>query len=681
MFFKQISKNAKKTREENGLYFGSLIVAIVSFYVLLSLEDQDVISFLKTIESGAISKLMILIKLVYIISLFILFFLIYFSSKYHLERRKKEFGMYQMLGMRRSKIFSLLMGETVYNSLISLVIGLPIALFLTEIISLTTVKLIGLNIIEHSFKFSLVGIVGTIIGFLIVQLLSMFLLSIAITKKEPIELIKKESSKKQVMTSKKGRTGFLVLGSILLIITYFIAIKYMKNLEITVMALILFIGSLGTFLLFKGLSSLIGEILEKRLETSTGLFTFTMRQVQENVFFESNTLAFSSLLILIAMVCVAFGLSLSLGNTNKSIRSVDFSITSSKEEAKGVVKELKNNSYIDGEYEINLSSLYGVKDKNEEFNFSWGNLREKISELSESENKESLLNNLEYNDYPYLIPLSSVNNMLAYAGKEEIVLKDNEIALYSNEGSRSKSFMKEILEKGVIVNLDNKEYKLLNEFYNENIVADRSITLSLSLIVTDDLYDELIETREYHSWNLSLDDNSVEEKGLMQAIKEVNDILDENNIYYESYLQGIGRNVFYTIAGSYLTLYLGVIFLIIGNTMIGIKFLIQLSKSKSRYKTLLNLGSTKEQVNKSSKAQVRIFFGLVLSVSLVSSIFGVWAMFNSFISSGSKDFLSHVAPISAAIIIMVLVVELIYIKIIDRSIYKEINSLNEFERS
>ena len=42
MFFKQIRRNAAKNRKGNGLFFGSLVIAIVAFYTLLSLGEQDV---------------------------------------------------------------------------------------------------------------------------------------------------------------------------------------------------------------------------------------------------------------------------------------------------------------------------------------------------------------------------------------------------------------------------------------------------------------------------------------------------------------------------------------------------------------------------------------------------------------------------------------------------------------
>ena len=107
MFFRQIRRSAAKNRKNNSLFFGSLAAAIVAFYTLLSLESQDVLRFLKTLESDAIERLLLLIPVVYAVSLFFVFFLVYFAYRYQMDGRRKEFGLYLMLGMGRSRLFAL----------------------------------------------------------------------------------------------------------------------------------------------------------------------------------------------------------------------------------------------------------------------------------------------------------------------------------------------------------------------------------------------------------------------------------------------------------------------------------------------------------------------------------------------------------------------------------------------
>ena len=56
MFSKLVSRNSKRDRKNNGLYFSSMVLSIISFYIILSLSHQDVMVFLKQIESHAVEK-------------------------------------------------------------------------------------------------------------------------------------------------------------------------------------------------------------------------------------------------------------------------------------------------------------------------------------------------------------------------------------------------------------------------------------------------------------------------------------------------------------------------------------------------------------------------------------------------------------------------------------------------
>ena len=154
-----------------------MVLSIISSYIILSLTHQDVMHFLKQIESDAVNKLFSMIPILYVATLFILFFLVYFSSSMQMERRKHEFGVYLTLGMQRSKLFLLLLLEDLRNSVLALGIGLPISILISELISLITAKIVGLGIIEHQFSLSTTALLYTVIGFLAVKLAVFVLLS------------------------------------------------------------------------------------------------------------------------------------------------------------------------------------------------------------------------------------------------------------------------------------------------------------------------------------------------------------------------------------------------------------------------------------------------------------------------------------------------------------------------
>ena len=69
----------------------------------------------------------------------------------------------------------------------------------------------------------------------------------------------------------------------------------------------------------------------------------------------------------------------------------------------------------------------------------------------------------------------------------------------------------------------------------------------------------------------------------MTAYSDLNEKLDKIGIEYESYLQNMGRQLFYTVASSYITLYLAIVFLVVANTIVGVQFLMSQQKTGRRY--------------------------------------------------------------------------------------------------
>ena len=51
MFFELIRRNSRRSRKENGLFFAMLLIAIIAFYIILSLSRQDIMLFLREMES------------------------------------------------------------------------------------------------------------------------------------------------------------------------------------------------------------------------------------------------------------------------------------------------------------------------------------------------------------------------------------------------------------------------------------------------------------------------------------------------------------------------------------------------------------------------------------------------------------------------------------------------------
>ena len=681
MFYDLVKRNSKRNRKENGLFFVSLIVSIVAFYIILSLEKQDVIIFLKTVESQALEKLFLLIPVLYGLSLFILFFLVYFAGKYQLERRSRELGMYLMLGMKRSKLLLMLFAEELWNSILSLAIGIPLAIFISEVISLVTAKLVGLGIIGHSFSFSISAVLGTVVGYFIIRLVALIILSGKFSKKEVIELLSDSQTEKQRKINKVVATTKFLLGSVFLAGAFAIAIAGLAWQSVKLFAITVILGLSGMLLLFQGIGVLFEIILRKK-QSKGELKMFTFRQLQESVFLKPNTLAISSLLILMAISCFAYGIPVGYLNGLKETHVMDYTFEGNKEEIQSIIKDLNLEQYIDGIYDMNLGmcSKKGIDTKE---------LVAAIEKQPSSEDKDVALNNIQYMDRPYLISVSSYNKLLEIQGKDTIELQDNEVAFYNDPQFRTGDTITRTLKERPALYINGEEYRLVDKYYSDSIVTDSLITIMNGLIVPEEMFNKYTDKNNVSTyWNATLKKEFVKEKGLMQAISEVNEKLvtkvpsyvGETGIRYESYLQNMGRELFYRVSASYISIYLAVIFLIIANTVMGVQFLMHQQKTKKRYVSLTYLGASYEMLCKSARNQITWYFSLPIIVAAISSIFAVRSLFTGIMTTAMKAEVSQLMVISIPVIAVICMVELLYMYLVKKNSDKNILRLMDIKR-
>lgn len=680
MFFNLVRENSKKNRKENSLFFISLIVSIVAFYIILSLKNQDVIKFLSTMESDAVNKLLLLVPVLYGVSLFILFFLVYFAGKYQLERRSHELGMYLMLGMQRKKLFCMLIAEEIYNSFISLAIGIPIAVLISEIISMVTIKLVGIGIIGHKFSFSISSFLWTCIGYFFIRLLALLISSGSIAKKDVTELLSASQERKNKTYNKVFIALKLSIGLALLVIAYALAISGMAWGSMKEMAITVIIGICGTFLLFHGVG-IIFEVILKKKSAKNGLEVFTFRQIQENIFLKSNSLAVSSLLVLMALCCFAYGVAISINSKAKSGSPLHYTFNPDQN-MESIEKQLDKagiDKYLSSIFEVNIGHI-----REEKGEVLIDELVSAIKKEPSSEDKDVLLNNMEYFDYPHIISLSGFNKILKESSKESLVLNNNQVAFYRGAdfsyGNTAK-VLEDSLKGNPKIQIYSDKYQLVDKVYQESLVTDRVINIGDALIVNDELFKKLTDNDYEIYVNAILKSEFVEEKGLMNAISDVNKQLNSRtSLAYESYIQNMGRELFYVVAASYTSIYLAVIFLIIANTVIGVQFLMQQQKTVKRYKTMIKLGCSYDGLCKSARKQIKYYFSLPIIIAGFSSIFGVKSLFTGVSTTAMKGQVNALMIIAIAIIIILCMVEFIYMRAVMRISDKKIYSLIEVKR-
>lgn len=579
-----------------------------------------------------------------------------------------------MMGMRRGRLLGMLFGETLLNSIISLVIGIPIALLLTEGISLATAKIAGLGIIGHTFNFSGTAILWTVAGFVLVQFLSMAILSVKIVRAQAGALIQADNTGRQSVSSGKESSLFFFIGCILLITAYYLAVFQLRTLSFGMTLLTVVLWILGTILMYRGLGGFLGKSIRNRRRTKAGLWTFTARQVQENVLSQHRSLAVASLLLMGAMACVSYGIAAGTERSSDT-RSVDFSLYGSEKEIQDALSEKEISDITENSYPLYLSN---VKEKYEEGRpdeFDLSQLKEALLSLHDINGTgENIADNMHIR---YIVKVSSYNQILSGLGKENISLSDGEVAVFTSlagEGEYGK-ILDQAIRKGVSIGIDGKEYQVQPTLYINNVVADRSITLSAALIVPDDLYSHLADKSVPYCTNAQIKETVIKKMGLMQAEQKASELLSKTGIQYDSYLGGVGRTLFYKVASSYLTIYLGVLFWLIANTVIGLKFLINQRENVHRYEILSMIGADSMAEIKSVKKQIQIYFLMAAVPALVSSIFAVWAMLTNFLQIPYGTSVAGIAGLCAIAMAVFIGFEILYIGVVKKSAGKELRQI------
>ncbi len=671
MFFKLVSRNSRRNRKENGLFFSSLLVSIIAFYMILSLPKQDVMIFLAKMESDAVNRLLTMIPVFYGVTLFLLFFLIYYASKFGLERRRHELGVYLMMGMQRIKLFALLLTEDFRNSVLSLLVGLPAAVLLSELISLITARLVGLGIVGHQPSFSLDAVWWTAAGFLLIKFAAFSILSLKLGRQEIGSLLVEspDGVKKQMPPYIYAAAVFF--GMVCLTVAYAMAIHGEAWAGLANMGLTVLIGLSGTIALFWGFRFLIG-LAVKSGKNDRQLHVFNVRQIQETVIHRSGTLAVCSLLILAALCCFGAGVGIFRFYGKSEPHVLDYTFPDIEESDIAAIRQ----TLADHQLDIRFSDLFEMKtghirtagDTTNAFQME--TVMSALREMEPSGDRDVLLNNLSYATHPYLLSLSSYNRLLTVAGLPNLELDADEAAVYMDSeftSDEKTKLLNSILKTRPETSLDGNLLYLKEPLQTTNLVTDRSITLFFALILPDEAFESYTQGKYGIYLNGVLRKSETESTSLMSAISDMNAKLDETGLSYESYLQNMGRQLFYMVASSYITIYLAIIFLIIANTVIGVQFLISQQKSNRRYRTLTHLGAAYHALCKSARKQINWYFGIPVGVAALSSLFGVRALFTGILSYSAKSNLSEMMMISAVMIFALCAVECLYIAAVKRA--------------
>lgn len=129
MLFKLSFNNMKKSIKDYSIYFLTLVIGVAIFYMFNSIDSQQAMLRVSSSQREIIKLMITMLGFVSVFVAIVLGLLIVYANNFLINRRKKEFGIYMILGMGKRKISKIILMETIFVGIISLIVGVAIRYF------------------------------------------------------------------------------------------------------------------------------------------------------------------------------------------------------------------------------------------------------------------------------------------------------------------------------------------------------------------------------------------------------------------------------------------------------------------------------------------------------------------------------------------------------------------------
>ena len=645
MLFKLSIKNMKKSFKDYAIYFLTLVLGVAIFYMFNSLDTQQAMLDVST-STREIIKLMI--GMLNIVSVFVavtLGLLIAYANNFLINRRKKEFGIYMILGMGKRQISKIILFETILVGIVSLVCGIVIGVFASQFMSVLVAKLFEADMSKFTFVFSREACIKTCIYFAIMYLAVMIFNTITISRYKLINLLTaiKKNEKVKMKNPFISILIFLIAAGILGFCYYKVTVEADTIREISQMLQIILLGILGTFLIFWSLSGFILRLVQSLKGTYLkGTNMFVLRQINNKI--NTTVISMTVICLMLFMTISILSSSLSLRNTmqkdlldmtpvdlnlyktanlpeeyeryGKKYRATEEAIEDSKIT---IVETLENNDFdINKLKDIVEIPIYATND------LTWGDfIGDKYEEV------KAQFPMLKYDTAETIVKVSDYNKLAKLYGNEQYSLNDDEYIVLC-EFDNMLSIRNGVLEKGNILEIAGKEYKPKYDECKEGFIEMSTSHTNTGIILvpdscnlTEDMKEETFLAANY---NATSDEEKEEiEKNFIESDSILIKNLEEKGIT----LDGMTRiSIIESSTGVaaivvFIAIYLGIIFLIASAAILALKQLTESADNKQRYIILRKIGCDEKMINQALFRQIAIFFMLPLIFAIIHSIFGI----------------------------------------------------------
>lgn len=326
MLVKLALGNVRKSARDYLIYFITIAFSVALLYAFNTIDSHvDMLSH-RRLMIRTIDSLMNVLSYVLIVALALL---IIYANNYLIRRRSKEFALYQIFGMRRRDVATILTIETFLSSLSALIIGLVLGVLLSQFLVFVTGRIVQETVTNYHFVFLPKAIAFTVIAFGIIFLLTLLLNLLTLRRFQLVDLVKHARSNEASRLQSKWVTIGLFIGALALIgLAYWRLMhigypfetisSYTDSAETTQewmkFGLTTAIVCVGTYMLFYS----FGGVLLYFARTSRrvywrGLNMFTVREFASKI--KSAALSMGSisiiLFLMLSVITPAFGVSAS----------------------------------------------------------------------------------------------------------------------------------------------------------------------------------------------------------------------------------------------------------------------------------------------------------------------------------------------------------------------------------
>lgn len=311
--------NVRRAGRDYLVYLLTLTLGVTVFYAFNTISMQVDIA---GIDEEGLAQVMgsMLGDLTYFLAGVMAFLMVY-ANNFIMKRRKKEFGLYQVLGMGRGRVATIMALETVIVSVVAFVAGIVLGVGLSQLMTFFTASLFKTQIANFHFFFSMHAFNLTLACMLVMFVLTLLLNLRAVRRTKLIELMGAERRNETIKTLNPWiAIAIFAVGVVLVGVAYYRLLRdgfpltatdsklqeAMNQFGITTAMV-----TVGTFALFWGLSGMLIKLLQSlRGVYWRGLNMFTVRQLAAKV----NTVCFSmgviAMILFLAITSVTCGMSI-----------------------------------------------------------------------------------------------------------------------------------------------------------------------------------------------------------------------------------------------------------------------------------------------------------------------------------------------------------------------------------